>query len=1084
MKRTLKIKILFTLIFLSNYFFILHAEDINAVNYFNDSGNEQYFEENKGQIYNQIDNTPNTQVTFMLNRPGMKVFLMNNGISTQFEKTHYPKGYIEKVRNKFKDEDEIIELEELQKQICHETWRVDMELIGANLHATIVKEGKSIDYVNYYNRDVLFIHHYEKITYKEIYPGIDWVIYTYEGGVKYDFIVHPGANPNQIRWRYSAHEKIILDKEGNLQITTSMGDFSEQAPVSYQEGKKINTKYQIKDGIISFHLQDYSSNEKLIIDPFVRLWGTYFGGFGAGPEFAHDVIADNLGNVFIVGQTESSSSIALAGHQINFGGSSDAFLAKFSSDGTLIWSTYYGGGSNDLGYGVAIDGNANVFLGGMTRSTTGISSFGFQNTYAGNANNTGVGDAFLVKFNSLGVRQWGTYYGGSNGDAGSDVATDNSGNVYLAGWTSSTNGIASNGHQNTFGGGNTNDAFLVKFNTNGVRQWGTYYGGPIATFTGTGNDVASNISIDNNGFIYLAGKTSSSSGISFNGHQNTYTGGSSFNAFLVKFNTNGVRQWGTYYGGTQDGYVACDNVGNVYLTGSTNSTNGISYNGFQNSLVGGPDGYAVKFNNSGVRQWATYLGGSGAEVIGKPIVDLNGNLVICGRTESLSSFSYLGYQNTYGGGTTDAFCMVISELCELVSSSYYGGSDEDWGIACAIDQSNNVYLCGGTLSVDNISESGHQLNLSGGWDAFLVKFGVCTPSASAITQVACQSFTINGQTYNQSGTYIQNLTSSGGCDSTLTINLTIQAPNSSQETHVACNSYTWPANGLTYSNSGTYTTTLINALGCDSIVTLNLTVNASSGTQQVITACDGYTWPINGLTYTNSGTYTTTLINALGCDSIVTLNLTVNASSGTQQVITACDSYTWPTTGLTYTNSGTYATTLINALGCDSVVTLDLIIQTVDVTISYTSPTITANSVSASYQWLDCNANFSMINGANSQVFTATAEGNYAVEVSQNGCVDTSECQIVMLDLGISDELNDFNIKISPNPTNENCIIMLSEKYKYIGLRLISLSGQKIWDQLRYDSDIFEIEIPEPKGVYFLEIEAAKNKHVLKIIKQ
>jgi len=391
MKCVLKIKILLILIYLSNNYFVLHAEDINAVNYFNDSGNEQYFEENKGQICNQLDNTPNTQVTFMLNRPGMKVFLMKNGISTQFEKTQYPKGYFEKVRNKFKDEDEIIELEELQK---------------------------------------LFIHHYQKITYKEIYPGIDWVIYTYEGGVKYDFIVHPGADPNQIRWRYSAQEKIILDKEGNLQIKTSMGDFSEQAPVSFQGGKKINTKYQLKDSIVSFHLQDFSSNEILIIDPFVRLWGTYFGGVGAGPEFAHDVIADNLGNVFIVGQTESSSSIASAGHQINFGGSSDAFLAKFSSDGTLIWSTYYGGGSNDLGYGVAIDGNANVFLGGMTRSTTGISSFGFQNTYAGNANNTGVGDAFIVKFNSLGVRQWGTYYGGSNGDAGSDVATDNSGNVY------------------------------------------------------------------------------------------------------------------------------------------------------------------------------------------------------------------------------------------------------------------------------------------------------------------------------------------------------------------------------------------------------------------------------------------------------------------------------------------------------------------------------------------------------------------------------------------------------------------------------------------------------------------------------
>jgi hypothetical protein len=123
------------------------------------------------------------------------------------------------------------------------------------------------------------------------------------------------------------------------------------------------------------------------------------------------------------------------------------------------------------------------------------------------------------------VRLWGTYYGGSEDDHGRSCATDGSGNVYLAGWTSSANAIASGGYQN-YGGGYS-DAFLVKFNTNGVRQWGTYYGG-------SNFDILYSCTTDSIGNVYLAGETGSTNSIASGGHQNTH-GGVYSDAFLVKF---------------------------------------------------------------------------------------------------------------------------------------------------------------------------------------------------------------------------------------------------------------------------------------------------------------------------------------------------------------------------------------------------------------------------------------------------------------------------------------------------------------------------------------------------------------------
>ncbi|MCC6702579.1 MAG: lamin tail domain-containing protein, partial [Fluviicola sp.] len=154
----------------------------------------------------------------------------------------------------------------------------------------------------------------------------------------------------------------------------------------------------------------------------------------------------------------------------------------------------------------------------------------------------------------------------------------------------------------------------------------------------------------------------------------------------------------------------------------------------------------------------------------------------------------------------------------------------------------------------------------------------------------------------------------------------------------ACDSYTWPQTGQTYTTSGNYNDTIPNVTGCDSIITLMLTINSSTYSSQSITTCDSYTWPQTAQTYTLSGNYNDTIPNVSGCDSIITLMLTINSSTYSSQSITACDSYTWSQTGQTYTTSGNYNDTIPNVAGCDSIITLMLTINSS----TYSSQSITA----------------------------------------------------------------------------------------------------------------------------------------------
>jgi hypothetical protein len=320
---------------------------------------------------------------------------------------------------------------------------------------------------------------------------------------------------------------------------------------------------------------------------------------------------------------------------------------------------------------------------------------------------------------------------------------------------------------------------------------------------------------------------------------------------------------------------------------------------------------------------------------------------------------------------------------------------------------------------------------------------------STDVQVACEPFTwINGTTYtssNNTATHV--IPSSAGCDSTITLNLTIGEPTTSTDIQTACGSYTW-INGTVYTNStNTATHVIPNASGCDSTITLDLTLLNSSSTD-IQSGCGPFTW-IDGNVYTNSNNSATHVVpNAAGCDSIITLNLTIQTSF-TTDIQSACDTYTWidGNTYVTSNNSATY--TLTNAIGCDSIITLNLTITTLDNATTVNGSTISATQSNASYTWIDCNNGNAPISGATSQSFSPTVNGDYAVIITKNGCTETSDC-VTITNVGIEESPSANNLVIYPNPST-NGLFNINYEGQLNDIEVLDQLGRKV--DARFDKN-------------------------------
>ena len=393
---------------------------------------------------------------------------------------------------------------------------------------------------------------------------------------------------------YSGGVGLCVDDSGN-----------EYACGSISNDSSLATKgaYQTKlEGDGGAYLARFNSSGKLI-------WATYYGGKG-GAE-AISVATDKAGNVFMAGATSSDSGIATSGgYKTSFSGPvylsgsgtyatfTDAFLAKFSRAGKLLWGTYYGGSHEDVATCVTTDNSGGVFITGNTGSN-GLATSGsyisatLNNTYIGTAFN-----AFLAKFNESGTMAWSTYLEKDGGMTGNAISSDNSGNIFVTGYVGTQypadSFIASPGAYLRNYNQYNSTAYLEKFSSSGGHIWGSFFGG-------SGGSSAQSLSVDSSGNIYLLGSTTSHDGIATSGtYQTSYQAEGNASGFLAKWSNTGNRSACTYFGGNNPispNSVCADHYGNVFVTGTILDSSNIATSGaYQTSYSGGSDdGFLAKF---------------------------------------------------------------------------------------------------------------------------------------------------------------------------------------------------------------------------------------------------------------------------------------------------------------------------------------------------------------------------------------------------------------------------------------------------------------------------------------------------------
>ena len=642
-------------------------------------------------------------------------------------------------------------------------WNIKADFVGANPKARPLGQDPTPAVISYFKGPrsswKTGLKTYGSLLYRDLWPGIDLV---YQGNgirLEYEFIVHSGADPSQIKLAYSGAEKIFLNQKGEMEIETPLGGFKDERPKTYQEiaGEKreIDSSFLLADSTYGFQIGPYDKSRTLVIDPATLIYAGFIGGSGQEQDQNNStgfgIAVDSSGNAYVTGSTTSTELLAkpfpvATGPDSTQNGGLDAFVAKVNSTGTaLTYAGFIGGSGSDIGMGIAVDSSGNAYVAGQTSSSAAT----FPVTVGPDlSHNGGTEDAFVAKVNSNGTSlTYAGYIGGSASDIGYAIAVDTSGSAYVAGRADSTEATfpeTSGSFDTTQNGGA--DAFVAKVSADGSSLT---YAGYIG---GASTDIAFGIALDGSGNAYVTGETGSSE-VTFPvtvGPDLTYNSTSSgdYDAFVAKINSTGsALTYCGYVGGTGTSDVAhgiaVDSSGNAYITGRTNSTEStgfpvsvgpdLTYNG------GSGDIFVAKVNSTGMAlSYAGYIGGTGNEYGQGIAVDSSGNAYVTGLTASTeSTFPVVSGPDLTQNGGNDAFVAKVNSTGTALSyAGYIGGTGNDYGFGIALDSSANVYVVGNTDSTESSFpvSGGPSLTQNGSNDAFVAKISIVASCGDSIVE--------------------------------------------------------------------------------------------------------------------------------------------------------------------------------------------------------------------------------------------------------------------------------------------------------------------------------------------------------------
>lgn len=350
----------------------------------------------------------------------------------------------------------------------------------------------------------------------------------------------------------------------------------------------------------------------------------------------------------------------------------------------------------------------------------------------------------------------------------------------------------------------------------------------------------------------------------------------------------------------------------------------------------------------------------------------------------------------------------------------------------------------------------------------------------------CQGDTFylyNGSFITNSMYLTQTIPSINGCDSSYTA-LVMFYPNSpTSQSFYLCfgDSVQLPSGGYAGS-SGTYMDTLTNKWGCDSIISSHVTVGIPSSQQVSAGFCQGSSYTLPGGSIVNqAGIYTDSLLSLGGCDSVIITQLSEFPIYNIIDSAAYCVgySYTLPN-GLVVSTPGNYISNFQTSSGCDSLITTVLSVDSVEYVMVHNLLHVYAIAPQASFQWLDCATGFSIIPGETDSILTFTSPGSFAVQITQNGCVDTSGCFLSNISIA---ELGSNNILVYPNPSNGLYHVRMSQFFPEVRVLVSNAIGVVLHEEIYRNTDSFSLSLDAPAGIFLLQIHSHFSTQFIQIIK-
>ena len=653
-----------------------------------------------------------------------------------------------------------------------------LTFLKANKNPHVTAEGLTSHRVNYFigadpaqwQRD---IPTYFAVLYQDVYPNIDLKIYGTERKVEYDWIIRPGGEVEDILMAYQNTGKTEI-VDGNLIVSTETWKQTHRRPIGYQviDGRKVEVSVgyrKIQQDCYGFIAEEYDKAHPLIIDPIIIVYSTFVGG--SLGDYGNSVDVDFNSSAYVVGSTASLDfPVFSALRPRHSGGDYDAFILKFSPDGSaLIYSTYFGGKGIDYGNDIDVNELYEAYITGSTGSV----DFPVRNAYDRTFNG-GEFDVFVAKFNPAGNLIFSTYLGGTYNDYGNSLAVYDCAAVYVTGATASPDYPLEEPYDPTYNGGEY-DAYVTKLTSSGNMVFSTFLGG-----TGIEHGLA--IAVDYSDYPYVTGTTGSSDFPTWNPFDSTYNGGS-YDAFVTKMTPLGDELvYSTFLGGSGDidegNGIALDVVNSAYVTGTTNSPDFPLFLPYDSTLNGATDIFVTKFIPEGPGiLYSTYLGGGDMDLGRSIAVEFfSGIACLAGQTWSpdfpmVSAFDPVfnspgfsimtgerkpphpsmqgafdpAYMRTAFSGTSrktksseslmentnnhdssgfpDGWAAVFGPTgSDVILSTYLGGSSGDQANGIAVDYLGAVYVAGTTESFDFPVENAFDPTYTGLGDAFVIVF--------------------------------------------------------------------------------------------------------------------------------------------------------------------------------------------------------------------------------------------------------------------------------------------------------------------------------------------------------------------------